>query len=390
MTDALLMPRFLPALPRDRRRSTDFRIDITTDYPAVAERWRALAAGGAALGFQRDAWLASWYATLGRNADTLPLAVTVMDAADGRDLLALPLVRRRAGRLDIIEFADAGVTDYNAPILGPGAPRDGAGATDLWRALLASLPAADLLQFTKMPLEIAGAPNPLALLEPARPSGLSGNILHVEGQWNDWHWGLERTFRKELERSWRVFEKNPGARFERVRDPAEAARIFAGLKTLQSARIRELGLPYVLDERGNAAFYDEVLARGLAGGKTILTTLVCGGEIVGALLGIAAGRHYAMVRLAAAGGAWKTCSPGRLLIEQTMKALHAEGFRAFDFTIGDYAYKRRLGAASVPLCEITSALSWRGAPSAARARAKAAVKNSPRLMRAVTRMKSLI
>jgi CelD/BcsL family acetyltransferase involved in cellulose biosynthesis len=239
-----------------------------------------------------------------------------------------------------------------------------------------------------MPLAVRDIANPLALLDSARPSSLGGNILRVEGAWDDWHWGLERTFRKELERSWRVFERHEGASFSRVRALDDARRVFAALKQLQSARIGELGLPYTLDDPVQDAFYDRLVEQGLERGDVVLTALTAGDEIVAALLGVAQCDHYSMVRLGAAQGAWKNCSPGRLIIERTMKALHAEGFRAFDFTIGDYPYKRRLGAVGQPLVEIEKALSLSGAPRVALAKAKRAIRARPALANLARRLRA--
>ena len=47
-----------------------------------------------------------------------------------------------------------------------------------------------------------------------------------------------------------------------------------------------------------------------------------------------------------------------------MAALHQDGVRQFDLSIGNYAYKRRFGVAPLALAEITAALSWRGLPFA--------------------------
>ncbi len=84
-----------------------------------------------------------------------------------------------------------------------------------------------------------------------------------------------------------------------------------------------------------------------------------------------------MTRLATPGPQWKNFSPGRLLIERTMKMLHADGYRAFDFTIGDYSYKRRIGVTPLPMVETTLALSPMGWPEEARVRGKALLKRSP-------------
>lgn len=48
-----------------------------------------------------------------------------------------------------------------------------------------------------------------------------------------------------------------------------------------------------------------------------------------------------MIRISNGGARWSKCSPGRLIIERTMAALHQDGVREFDFSIGNYAYKRR-------------------------------------------------
>ncbi len=357
--------------------STLYRVDVDTSYAAVAARWRSLADHGVALAFQRDTWLTNWYDTVGSQPEFKPLLLTIVEPSTGADVMALPLCLHSSAGWRAIEFADAGLTDYNAPILSAQAPQDAAGARAMWKAVLRRLPPADLIRLEKMPAEIGGRVNPLACLKGARKARLSGNLLRVEGEWNDWHWGLERTFRKELERSWRVFCKNLGAEFVRVADLQEATRVFTGLKTLQAARVAELGLPYILDEPVNERFYDSVVATGIASGDAVLTALRVGDRLVAALLGLATGEHYSMVRLATAGGEWKNCSPGRLLIERTMKYLHERGFRTFDFTIGDYAYKRRLGVSPLPLFELNTARSWRASPHVLCTKLKSRLRNHP-------------
>ena len=86
-----------------------------------------------------------------------------------------------------------------------------------------------------------------------------------------------------------------------------------------------------------------------------------------------------MVRISNAGERWSNCSPGRLIIERTMAALHKDGVREFDFSIGNYAYKRRFGVTSLALVDITAALSWRGIPYALRDRAARELRRYPRL-----------
>ena len=368
---------------RGRADAGPYAIDVARSWGDVEGAWRGLPPESLPTGFQHADWLGAWYRTIGSRAEVEPVIVTARDAASGELALALPLVRRLRGRLRVIEFADLGVTDYNAPVVGPAAPGDAAGFRALWREVRRALPGADLLSLEKMPGELGARANPLALHGSASPSTLGGNVLHVPGAWEGWRRSLDRPVRKEIERSWRVFLKHDGAAFRVVEEAGEAGRVLARLSRLQSERVRELGLPYLLDEPAYDRFYGELLQGGLASGRVVLTALVAGEEVVAALLGIIEGRTYAMVRLGQAGGAWRNCSPGRLVIEGTMAALHARGVESFDFTIGDYPYKRRFGVAPRPLFEVAEALSMRGTGSVAARRLRALARQGRALARRI-------
>jgi CelD/BcsL family acetyltransferase involved in cellulose biosynthesis len=68
-----------------------------------------------------------------------------------------------------------------------------------------------------------------------------------------------------------------------------------------------------------------------------------------------------------------------------MDALHRDGVRQFDLSIGNYAYKRRFGAAQLPLADVSIALSWRGFPYLMRDYAAQRLRRHPRLARMVGR-----
>jgi CelD/BcsL family acetyltransferase involved in cellulose biosynthesis len=68
-----------------------------------------------------------------------------------------------------------------------------------------------------------------------------------------------------------------------------------------------------------------------------------------------------------------------LVIERTMAALHQQGVRRFDLSVGNYEYKRRFGAVPLPLTDVSVALSWRGVPVALRDHAAQGLRRHPRL-----------
>lgn len=396
MTDVADMPAAIapagsavgrePSMPRPRRRLAR-RYDVQVGHCGFdAEQWRAMLACGSATAFQTERWVGTWYATQGGRAGQA-LPVVIVDLASGELAAALPLVRRTDGWLRIVEFADNGVSDYNAPVLGPAAPTDVAGARAMWEDLRGALSAADLVRFTKMPSEIEGRVNPFALLPQAHASSLNSNRVTIEGSWEDYLAALERLFRKELRRSWRVFLKHEGATFRRVTEPEEAARVLVELERQQAARRREAGLPYILDRPDLAAFYRKLTVEGVGDGSVVLTALTCGDEVVAALLGVTRKESYVMIRISSGSREWANCSPGRLVIVQTMQMLHQQGYKVFDFSIGNYDYKRRLGVVSRPLCDFAAALSPRGLPSVAYDRAGHFVRRSERLSALVRRLR---
>jgi len=357
--------------------SPAFRIRCLTRWDELPPLWSDLARDGRATPFQARTFLAAWYATLGGEPGASPLIVEAVRESDGAPALLLPLVLQSRGGLRVIGFADGGIADNNAPILGPACPPDEAAFQPLWRAIRAALPPADLIAFDKMPLAVGGRANPLLAAAPWRPSALSAHPLVLPDSFEAYSRSRTTKFRKEQERIWRVFTRSDGARFDMIADPAEAARLLDDIDRLQGARMRELGVPFALDRPPYAAMYRRLVADGLAAGEVALGALTCNGETVGALLGVSDGRAVTLVRIAHAGGAWTNCSPGRLVIERMLMALHARGVRRIDFSIGDYGYKENFNIGWEPLADLALPLSWRGWPRVAAGRARAALRRSP-------------
>ena len=375
----------LPARPISR--AAGFCVELLRDWKQAVARWHDV---GSSTPFQHPQWYDAWYQAFADAEDVAPLIAVVTDASSGEPAMLLPLIRRRQGRIAIIEFADLDLTDYNAPFLGPAAPRDAKGVRELWRSLLLALrrmpDAADLIRLRKLPVEFAGKPSPLALLDTAGSCALNGNLVTTGEDYDAWRYTLEKTVRKELERSWRVFTRDPAASFAIATDPDKAQHILSTTEAQQGTRMRSLGMNYVLDDASRAAFYRNLVRDGVGNGYALVSALTVGDEVVATLLGIRTGARYVMIRISNAGEKWSNCSPGRLIIERTMAALHKDGVREFDFSVGNYAYKRRFGVECLPLLDISAALSWRGWPHALRDRAVGVLRDRSQLDARLRRM----
>jgi CelD/BcsL family acetyltransferase involved in cellulose biosynthesis len=365
---------------RANTRAAGFRVEVMSDWQAAIARWHDVSPSTP---FQHRQWYDAWYSAFAGIDGIEPLIAVVTDASTGELAVMLPLVRRRQSNIRIVEFADLDLTDYNAPILGNAAPRDARAARVLWRDLLKALRrmqgGADLIRLRKVPVDLDGRANPLALLDAAGPCSLNGNLVTTDEDYDAWRYTLEKTVRKELERSWRVFTRDPAATFKLITDHHEALKILSTTEVQQGTRMQSLGLNFVLNDETCAAFYRNLVRDGVDSGYALVSALTVGDEVVATLLGIRCGAHYVMIRISNAGEKWSNCSPGRLIIERTMAALHQDGVREFDFSVGNYAYKRRFGVARLPLVDISAALSWRGLPYALRDRVARELRSYPQL-----------
>jgi CelD/BcsL family acetyltransferase involved in cellulose biosynthesis len=376
-----------PAAARSTRRAAGFHVELVHDWQQARARWYDLSPSTP---FQHPQWYDAWYSAFAGAKEVEPLIAVVTDAATGEQAALLPLIRRKQGDRAIVEFADLNLTDYNAPILGSAAPRDAKAARAMWRSLLTALrrvpDAADLIRLRKVPVDLDGKPNPLALLNAAVPCMLNGNLVTTGEDYDAWRYTLVKVVRTELQRSWRVFTRDPAASFAIVTDANEALRILSTTEVQQDARMRSLGVNYILNDATCAAFYRKLVCDGVGNGYALVSALTVGDEIVATLLGIRTGARYVMIRISNAGGKWSNCSPGRLVIERTMAALHQDGVREFDFSVGNYAYKRRFGVKRLPLIDVSAALSWRGWPLVLRDRAVGRLRNHPQLDARLRRM----
>jgi CelD/BcsL family acetyltransferase involved in cellulose biosynthesis len=361
---------------------TAFVATASNDWPATRARWAGFAPLTTCTPFQTVAWLDAWYTSHAGLGE--PLLIDVMQGNSVAALLAFVMTRR--GSQGVLEFADLGVSDFNAPILGPAAPKCETGARALWQAVVAALPPVDLIDLRKMPLAVGGRANPLALLERLPLSPLVGHLIPIP-DWDAYHAALDRRVRMEFERCWRVFQRSAGARFVRVRDEVEALVVLDSMDRQQRARLEEMGQEFRLDRPVERALYRHDLGPRLAAGTAIVTALMDGPDVVASLYAISDGETPVLVRLANAGGGWRNASPGRLIVHRTLHHLAAEGFKRCDLGIGDYDYKRRLDPIKTPLLDLIHGATWRGRALELRHRAVATLRQHPQLE---TRLRRLL
>ncbi|WP_426611590.1 GNAT family N-acetyltransferase [Bradyrhizobium sp. McL0616] len=348
-------------------------VDFMRDWRRAALRLNA----GHRTAFQHGYWLGAWYEAFHGVA---PLIAVISDAATGKDIAMVPMISHIRRGIRVVEFADLGVSDNNAPILACDATFDATGAHAISAALVDGLRALpdrfDLLRLKKMPAYVGGKPNPLVGLGRLGSCSLNGNLVLTGDDYADYQASIKRM---QMPRCWRVFSRHAGARFEIATDVARAHELLDVMDVQQQERMQKLGSRFVLNDEAHAGFYRDVAEKGVAEGYAIVSALVCDEGIVATTLGVRYGATYFLLRIGHAGKRWAGCSPGLLVTERTLAALHAQGVRRFDLSIGNHDYKRRFGAEPVPLTDVSVALSWRGLPYVLRDHAAQGLRRHPKL-----------
>jgi CelD/BcsL family acetyltransferase involved in cellulose biosynthesis len=362
-------------------KSSNIDIEIAPSWEAVADRWKALEKHAVATPFQSAHWIGNWYDTLGSSAAIEPVVVSIVEPASRRDLMMIPLVRRSENGVRRIEFADLWVTDYNAPLMRPDYDFGSNFEREIWPKVLATLPPADVLMLRKMPTLLGSIVNPLTKLAGAEASNLNGHIVALGEIWDQYQASLSKSARRELRRRSTKFINEHGGSLRRITDIDEALTALQVLQAQQKSRLEARGAKHVFDDPVYQDLYRNHLRRGLASGSAVMFVLMAEAQIVATFLALNNKNHCTLVRMSQSQeNTWKPLGLGKMIIHQAVEALHAEGCRTFDLSVGSNRYKEEFGVSPVPMAELTAQLSWRGAPFIARKNAVAYISRRPRLM----------
>ena len=302
-------------------------------------------------------------------AEVEPLIAIITDAVTGEQAALLPLIRRRQNGIRIVEFADLDLDRLQRAAARPcGSARCQGGAHAVAQSARGaapharrrrSHPPAQARRRSRRPAQPVCA----CSMMPGRARSMATSSpparITTPGA-TRWKGPCARNWSGAGACSPAMPPQPSGS----PRIMMRRCKILSTTEAQQGTRMQNLGLNFILNDATCAAFYRNLVRDGVGNGYALVSVLMAGEEVVATLLGIRNGSRYVMIRISNAGEKWSNCSPGRLIIERTMAALHSDGVREFDFSIGNYAYKRRFGVKPLPLVDLSAALSWRGLPYA--------------------------
>ena len=317
-----------------------------SDYGGIWPRLDDPAPYGAHV-FQSAELLQAWGDTIGVARQVTPCFIHVATAA-GAPLLLVPMgIESRRG-VRILTFLDAGIADYNVPVVFPGAGGiDAARMQRLWGQICAALPPFDLAILEKVPASVGATPNPFRFLAPMSSSP-SGHLLALGGDWDAFVASRLRR-RQDSRRKRRRLAEVGAIALHVARTEEEAAPLFAAMVRQKRRRFMETRGVDGFERPGYAAYFRLMTDRLLASGHVHLAGLLAGDDIVATHWGLVAWERFYFLMPTYEADKWARYSPGRLLIEELIAWCYRHGLRQFDFGVGDMEYKNDFGATAVPL-----------------------------------------
>jgi CelD/BcsL family acetyltransferase involved in cellulose biosynthesis len=322
-----------------------YLVEITDDRAGIMDDWEQLERDGLLTAFQTRAWLIPFYRELAPSLKASPVFVLVRDGTSRQPLMLLPLCSRRICGMTFLEFADLGVSDYNAPILAKSFNPSAAQWHELWRAILARLDRGSIIRLNNVPHMIGGQANPLAwTVGDAGTMDFSSWGFALPPTLEDYKANLlNPSFAKELAKKRRRVAKRGKVEYCVARSADERQTFFDILARQRQTRCDEMRRPNVLAQAPYLRFYQAV-AFEAAGELASLSALKVDGEIVGTILALKHRDALHIIMSTFERGPWKACSLGNILIQQAIEHAIAAGLAYFDLTIGDESYKILFGA----------------------------------------------
>lgn len=346
--------------------SGDFDIEIFEDVNAIQSDWEWLEKEGLLTAFQRRAWLLPFYNVLLPHIGATPVFVLVRNHRSQRPAMLLPLCTRRYHGIAVTEFADAGVSDYNAPILARSFTPSPAQWQALWEKIVAALQQGSILWLKKMPAMIGKQPNPLVQYnKKSAMMNLASWGITLPSTFTKYQHGmLHPSFLKELAKKNRRIRKRGNVEYSITQTQEEKRRVFDILAHQRQARCDEMGRNNILAQPAYRQFYETTVVETQEN-LASLGVLRVDGEEIATLLALDHNKTMCVIMTTFQGGEWKNCSLGNAIMQSAIEHSINNGITFFDFTIGNEGYKQQFGSsqnalyyAIHPLTATGSSIAW--------------------------------
>jgi CelD/BcsL family acetyltransferase involved in cellulose biosynthesis len=388
------------ATPRAVAQVPSIELSVVSDIALVESEWRAFERKADCTVFQTFAWQSAWLKNVGPHKPVTP-AIVIGRTAERELLFLIPLALERRGTIRRLTWLASDLCDYNAPLLARDfAARVGShGFPPLWRQILDRLGAdprfrPDVVILEKMPETVGAQPNPFMALD-CSPNPSSAYLAHLSGSWDEFYTARRSSATRRRDRTKLKRLADFGdVRFVTPDTRAAIEDTLSALFSQKSKSFARMGIPDIFARPGWSGFFRQMAADPLSRQLVHVSRIEVGDMLAATNFGLVFGGCYYHILAGYDDGDVAKYGPGAAHLRDLMRYAIEHGCDAFDFTIGDEAYKQEWSDTLISLRDLRSALTWRGTGvvlvSTALSQAKRTIKNTPALWRLATRLRAAL
>lgn len=316
----------------------DLRLERLEGFDFAGEAYGKLFGESGATAFQHPVWLQGIYDHLLHDAKARPLIICGY-GSDAQLQFLLPLVIRTVSGLVIIEPADLGVSDYNAPVVRRDNRRNLRRMGELKEKIAALLPAHDILRIRHIRKRDASQWT-LFFRANFRQHDFTAHSTPLGDDHQRWRAAAMTTsFQRYLDRKKRRFLRSGDVQLEEIVDRPGIRQALGGLAETRRGRFKN----DPLNRQAVREFYAAVACNGAAAGLSHTSMMTCDGAPVGRIFGLTHAGRYHMLLIGCDYENFGRHSPGFVFLDSLIEKRIAAEDTVFDFTIGDEPYKREFG-----------------------------------------------
>ena len=364
---------------KDQQENTGLELVVHSTLGDARDIWLAFEKTALGFAYQQFVWAKHWHDVVGEPEGYQLHIIQVRNNA-GDTLMLVPLCSHKNKFNTGLYFIGEGMSDY----LGPLIHEDFADSltkeifTQLWQEILAKVPVKiDYVWLDRQPVKIISKENPFANL----PGFDFDSQCHALNYPDAQDWGksarLVRSNKtaKKIERRIRSLAKEGELELIEVTEPTKRVQHMKDLIALKIDNLNAANLLHRFDKPDIEEFYTKLVADENAHDNLCQFEMRSNGKLVASVFGMAHHQTFYYQICAYNRQEFGHYSPGLLLMYQLFDWSFTRGFKRFDMTIGDEAYKLDWTNQTLPLKTIAYGLTPAGKFELAKSKFMRGLKN---------------
>ena len=309
------------------------------DLPAMAAMWRKFQHHAYCTPYQAFDWIEQWFDNAADKGRVHPYVVMVFEGGILRLLAPLCVEHRQLA--NPLAWMAQEINDYNSPLVDlnwlDNLPKGR--AETIWRRIIGSAHGADYVHLTRQPALLGDRLNPFQG-DQAESFSSSAHYLTLQPNWAEFYPSIRSSkSRRRLKDKLNKLRKQGAFRIRQLRQADEKAQGIRQALAWKTAQLDRTG--------GRNPFGDgqtESVLIGLAQTRAAqdlvrVYALEVDGEAVAVSIALARGGELNIYITAYDETKFSQCSPGTLMMVKLIELAARSGYRKFDLSIGDEAYK---------------------------------------------------